>query len=83
MTEGETQPMEKKNSKNVRLECYIELGERGMDTVKLNVEDAMPVDNEWSLPILFRSEVSAQHFFLIHRFFEAEWGVQGAEDQVS
>jgi len=82
-TEGEEQPTGKENSKNVQFERYTELGEGGMETVKPNVEDATPIDDEWSLPILFGSEASAQHFFLIHQFLEAEWEVRGVEDQVS
>ena len=46
-------------------------------------EDATPADDEWSLPILFGSEASAQHFFLIHRLLEAEWEVRDVEGQVS
>jgi hypothetical protein len=46
-------------------------------------DDALPPDNEWSLPILFGSEASAQHFFLIHRFLEAERLMPGTENQVS
>jgi hypothetical protein len=62
---------------------YTELEEGAMEYVKLNVEDALPPDNEWSLPILFGSEASAQHFFLIHRFLEAERLMPGTENQVS
>jgi hypothetical protein len=61
---------------------YVELGEGAMESVTPNVEDAMPVDDEWSLPILFGSEASAQHFFLIHRFLEVESQELLAEDQV-
>ena len=62
---------------------YTELKEGAMEYVKPNVEDALPPNNEWSLPILFGSEASAQHFFLIHRFLEAELLVPGTEDQAS
>ena|ERR1700734_3756285 len=72
VTEGEGQLTGKENSKNLQFECYTELGEGGMETVKPNVEDTTPVDHEWFLPILFGSEASAQHFFLIHWFLEAE-----------
>ena len=82
-TEGEEQPTGEENSKTLQFARYTELGEGGMETVKPNVEDATPVDDEWSLPILFGSEASAQHFFLVHRFLESEWEARGAEDQVS
>lgn len=54
-----------------------------MEYVKPNVEDALPINNEWSLPILFGSEASAQHFFLVHRFLESERLEPGTENQVS
>jgi hypothetical protein len=60
----------------------VELGEGVMESVTPDVEDAMPVDDEWSRPILFGSEASAQHFFLIHRFLGAESQELVAEDQV-
>ena len=62
---------------------YTELEEGAMEYVKPNVEDALPPNDEWSLPILFGSEASAQHFFLIHRFLEAERLMPGMENQVS
>lgn len=53
-----------------------------MESVTPDVEDAMPVDDEWSRPIPFGSGASAQYFFLIHRFLEAESQELVAEDQV-
>jgi hypothetical protein len=61
---------------------YTELGEGLIEPVKPNVEDAMALDDAWSLPILFGSEASAQRFYLIHRFLEAAWQERGAQDQV-
>jgi hypothetical protein len=52
----------------------------GLETIKDNAEDAMPADNEWSLPIRFGSHTSAQHFFLVHRFLKEQQNSQGAED---
>jgi len=65
---------------------YTELGKGVMEYVKPNVEDALPPNDEWSLPILFGSEASAQHFFLIHHFLEVEQlepGMQNQEDRQS
>ena len=62
---------------------YTELEEGAMEYVKPNAEDAIPPDDEWSLPILFGSEASAQHFFLIHRFLEGERLMPGTGNQVS
>ena len=81
--DGEREPKGEKNTKKLQFKRYTELGEGGMETVKPNVEDATPADDEWSLPILFGSEASAQHFFLIHRLLEAEWEVRDVEGQVS
>jgi hypothetical protein len=80
---GEGDARGQENTKNVQFKRYTELKEGAMETVKPNVEDATPVDDEWSLPILFGSEASAQRLFLIHRFLEAEWEVRGVESQVS
>ena len=74
---------EKKEGKKAKFIGYAELEEGAMDYVKSNVEDALPPNDEWSLPILFGSEAPAQHFFLIHRFLEAERLVPGTENQVS
>ena len=72
----------KKKKKEVEFIRYTEF-EGATEYVKPNVEDALPSNDEWSLPILFGSEASAQHFFLIHRFLEAERLMPGTEDQVS
>ena len=79
--DGEGNPNEE--GADIKFIRYTELEEGAMEYVKPNVEDAMPPDNEWSLPILFGSEASAQHFFLIHRFLEAERLMPGTESQVS
>ena len=73
-TRGSTAPYEGKQEDDADtiFVRYVELGEGVMESVTPDVEDAMPVDDEWSRPILFGSEASAQHFFLIHRFLEAE-----------
>lgn len=76
--EGELKTKEGTNAKFIR---HTELEEGAMESVKPNVEDALPPNNEWSLPILFGSEASAQHFFLIHRFLEAERLESGTENQ--
>jgi hypothetical protein len=60
-----------------------ELEEGAVEYVKSSVEDAFSPNNEWSLPILFGSEASAQHFFLVHRFLKAERREPGTENQVS
>ena len=73
----------KKKGKDVEFFRYTEFEEDEMEHVKLNVEDALPTDDEWTLPILFGSEASAQHFFLIHNFLEAERLMPGTENQVS
>jgi hypothetical protein len=52
---------------------YTELKDGPMETVKPNVEDARALDDIWSLPILFGSKASVQHFFLIHCFLKASW----------
>ena len=78
--EPKTEEPKKKKAEFFR---YTELEEDEMEYVKPNVEDALPSNDEWSLPILFGSEASAQHFFLIHRFLEGERLMPGTENQVS
>ena len=78
--EREQETKEGKDAKFIR---YTELDDDEMEYVKPNIEDALPPNDEWSLPILFGSEASAQHFFLIHRFLEAERLMPGTVNQVS
>jgi hypothetical protein len=78
--EGEPERKERKGDNFIR---YTELEEGTMEYVKPNIEDALPPSDEWTLPILFGSEASAQHFFLIHRFLEAERLMPSPENQVS
>ena len=80
---GAPKKKEVKKKKEAEFIRYTELEEGTMECVKPNVEDAFPPENNWSLPILFGSEASAQHFFLIHRFLEAERLMPGTEVQVS
>ena len=80
---GKKKKEKKKKGKDVEFFRYTEFEEDEMEHVKLNVEDALPTDDEWTLPILFGSEASAQHFFLIHNFLEAERLMPGTENQVS
>jgi hypothetical protein len=71
------------NSKNAQLKRQTDLGEGGMATVKTSAGDAVPAEDEWSLPILFGSEASLQRFSLIHRLLKEEWNVRVLGDQVS
>ena len=62
---------------------YTELEQGKMEYLKPNAEDALPPNDEWTLPILFGSETSAQHFYLIHRCLEEERLMMGADNRVS
>ena len=79
---GDGEP-EMKEGKDGNFMRYTELEKGTIEYLKPNVEDAVPPNDEWTLPILFGSGASAQHFFLIHRFLEAERLMPGAENQVS
>ena len=79
---GDGEP-EMKEGKDGNFMRYTELEKGTIEYLQPNVEDAIPPNDEWTLPILFGSEASAQHFFLIHRFLEAERLMPGAENQVS
>ncbi|KAF8066596.1 hypothetical protein FPV67DRAFT_1495641 [Lyophyllum atratum] len=56
---------------------YTDLGPHEMETLKADVEDAMPETNQWSLNILFGTEVSNQRFYLIHHWLGEQRGEVG------
>ena len=78
VSEGEAETEEEDNF--IR---YKKLEQGKMEYLKPNAEDALPPNDEWTLPILFGSETSAQHFYLIHRCLEEERLMTGAENRVS